>query len=139
MANSFHLRVVTPEKIALDLEADALRVPAIDGLMGILPRHANMVAALDAGVLRYDEGGRQHHLFVSGGFVEVKGNEVSVVTQAGEKPSEIDEKRAREAEARARERMKGGKLVGGEPFDLVRAEFALRRALLRQSARGLAD
>lgn len=137
MAGELHLRVITPDKIALDTHTDSLRVPAVDGLMGILKRHAPMVAALDSGVLRWNEGGKPRHMFVSGGFCEVKDSEVRVVTQAGERPAEIDETRAREAEQRARERLKVGKSATGEPLDTARAELALRRALMRLSTKSL--
>jgi hypothetical protein len=52
-----------------------------------------------------------------------------------EKPEEIDEERAREAEKRARERLAVGKAEGAEEIDLLRAEAALRRALMRLKAR----
>jgi F-type H+-transporting ATPase subunit epsilon len=137
MAADLHLRVITPDKIALDVRTSSVGIPALDGRMGILNRHAPMVAALDAGVLRWDENGKPRHMFVAGGFCEVQGEDVRVVTQAGERPAEVDEKRAREAEARARERLRGGKITPGEPFDTVRAEFALRRALMRLSTKSL--
>ena len=139
MAGQLHLRVITPDRIALDTRVSGLRVPALDGSIGILPRHADMLAALDIGVLHYTEGGQSRDLFVSGGFLEVAKNEVRVVTQAGERPEEIDEQRAREAEKRARERLRTGRTPGGEPLDLLRVELALRRALMRLSARNSAE
>ena len=45
MAGQLTLRVITPEKVAVDTTADSLRFPAIDGLMGVLPKHAAMIAA----------------------------------------------------------------------------------------------
>jgi F-type H+-transporting ATPase subunit epsilon len=74
-------------------------------------------------------------MFVSGGFAEVRDNTVRVVAEAGERPAEIDEVRAREAEARARERISHDRVESGEPIDLLRAEYALKRALLRLQAR----
>lgn len=135
MAGTLTLRVITPDRIALDAEVEALRVPAVDGSLGILPRHAPLVAALDSGLLRYTSSGKERVLFVSGGFAEVRGGTVRVVTEAGEKPEEIDETRAREAEQRARERLAGTiKPMEGEPLDLVRAELSLRRAIWRLRA-----
>lgn len=128
------LRVITPDRIALDRQVTAVTVPALDGEIGILPRHAPMIAALDAGILRYTAEGRVQYLFVSGGFAEVRGETVRVVTEAGERPTEIDEARARAAEKRARERLSVAK-TGGDPIDLLRAEASLRRALMRLSAR----
>jgi F-type H+-transporting ATPase subunit epsilon len=135
MAGTLTLRVITPERIALDTQVQSVRVPGTDGSLGILPRHAPMVAALDTGLLHYRIEGQEQLLFVSGGFAEVRSGTVRVVTEAGERPEEIDEARAREAEQRARARLAGTlEPVAGEPLDLVRAELALRRALWRQRA-----
>jgi len=129
------LRVITPDRIVHDGEVTSVRVPGVDGSIGILPRHAPMVAALDAGLLRWREGTKEHGMFVSGGFAEVRGSTVRVVTDAGERPQDIDEARARDAERRARERLVQGKAAEGEPLDVLRAEAALRRAVMRLQAR----
>ena len=131
MAGQLTLRVITPEKVAVDTTADSLRFPAIDGLMGVLPKHAAMIAALDVGELTYQAGGREHALFVSGGFVEVRDNTVRLVTQAGEAAEDIDEERARAAEKRAREKLDAVQSGGAKDVDLIRAQAALRRAILR--------
>jgi F-type H+-transporting ATPase subunit epsilon len=125
------LRVITPDKIALDSAVGSVTIPGMDGQIGILPRHAPMVAALDAGQLSYEEGGARRAIFVSGGFCEVRGATVRVVTEAGEKPAEIDVERAKAAERRARERIAARREDGKAPVDLLRAEAALKRALLR--------
>jgi F-type H+-transporting ATPase subunit epsilon len=135
MAGTLTLRVITPERIALDLSVSSVRIPGVDGSIGILPRHAPMVAALDAGLMHYRIDGREEVMFVSGGFAEVRDNTVRIVSEAGEKPDEIDEARARAAEARARERLSQERVLEGEPIDLLRAEVALKRALLRLQTR----
>jgi|688.fasta_scaffold02830_21 F-type H+-transporting ATPase subunit epsilon len=134
MAASLTLRVITPERIVLDAEVSSISIPATDGGIGILPRHAPMIAALDTGLLRYKLGGKSHVMFVSGGFCEVRGATVRIVTEAGERPEEIDEERVKEAEQRARERLRSGQVTEGEPLDLLRAEAALRRAMWRMKA-----
>lgn len=131
MAPQLTLRVITPERIVLDTQTSSVRIPGVDGSIGILPRHAHMVAAIDVGPLKYVENGAERAIFVSEGFAEVKDNTLRVVCEAGELPEEIDAKRAREAEERARARL-AGKRVEGDPVDLARAELALRRALMRQ-------
>ena len=135
MAGELTLRVITPDRIALDVRVESVRLPGVDGALGILPRHASMVAAITVGELFYVEQGVRKRLFVSAGFAEVRANTVRVVCVAGELPEEIDEKRARESEKRARERLerKGKPLTEGELLDVVRAEAALRRALMRLS------
>jgi F-type H+-transporting ATPase subunit epsilon len=88
-----------------------------------------MVAALDAGELLYRQNGREQLLFVAGGFAEVRDGTVRVVSEAGERPAEIDLERARAAERRARERL--ASVRKGENIDVLRAEAALRRAMVR--------
>ena len=135
MAGELTLRVITPERIVLDARVESVRLPGVDGALGILPRHAPMVAAIAVGELFYVEQGVRKSVFVSEGFAEVRDNTVRVVCEAGELPEEIDEARAREAEKRARERLAhpGVPMSDGETLDVMRAEAALRRALMRLS------
>ena len=131
MAGSLTLRVITPERIVLDEVVDTVVVPATDGLTGILPKHARMVVALDAGDLKYRGGGAEQHLFVAGGFAEVANDTVRVITEASERPTDIDVERAQQAAERARERLHERQRGGDEPIDVLRAEASLRRAMVR--------
>jgi F-type H+-transporting ATPase subunit epsilon len=131
MAGSLTLRVITPEAIVLDEAVESVVVPASDGLTGILPRHAPMVVALAPGNLKYTRGGSAQHLFVAGGFAEVHDDTVRVITQASERPSDIDVERAEQAAARARERLRAREASPGEDLDVLRAEAALHRAMAR--------
>jgi len=108
MADSLTLRVITPEAIVVDTTASTVKFPGLDGLMGVLPRHAPMVAALDAGHLSWTEDGVARNMFISGGFAEVRDNTVRIVTEASEPASEIDVDRAERSAERARERLRGG-------------------------------
>lgn len=132
MAQDLTLRVITPDRIVLDTTASTVQLPGLDGLIGVLPRHAPMVAALSEGALTFDEGGGKTGMFVAGGFAEVRGNTVRVVSQASEAPTEIDVERASKAADRARERLKNRRVEeGSEEFDILRAEASLRRAMMR--------
>jgi len=131
MAGSLTLRVITPDAVVLDEVADTVVFPALDGLMGVLPMHAPMIAALGAGQLEYTSGGQKHQLFVAGGFAEVRNDTLRVITAAGERPSEIDVERAERAAERARERLKTRQVDGEDAFDVLRAEASLGRALVR--------
>lgn len=75
--------VVSPERVLYEGEASAVVVPAYDGLVGILPRHAPMLALLGEGTMRVTtaDGGRSFS--VSGGFVQVRADAVRVVTERG--------------------------------------------------------
>lgn len=140
MAQDITLRVITPDRIVLDTTASAVQIPGLDGLIGILPRHAPMVAALDAGALMFEKGGGKEGMFVAGGFAEVRDNTVRVVSPASEPPGQIDEGRAERAAERARRRLHARQAEDGaretaaertDTFDAVRAEASLRRALMR--------
>ncbi len=74
--------VVSPEQILLEAEAGSVVVPAYDGLLGILPRHAPMLALLGKGELKVKlKDGGERRFRVSGGFVQVRSNNVRVVTE----------------------------------------------------------
>ena len=97
MAGNKQLRLVlvTPEKTLLDQPVDELRFPLYDGQMGVLPGRAPLVGRLGVGELHFKEaGGGQHSYFIDGGFVQVKGTVVSVLTNAAMLSSEISRKSA---------------------------------------------
>jgi F-type H+-transporting ATPase subunit epsilon len=89
------LEIVTPEKRVLDLEVDSVTVPTATGEAGILPNHAPLISALKPGILTYSSKGAVDKLAVSGGFVEVSNNAVSVLADSAETADEIDVAQAR--------------------------------------------
>ena len=98
------LEIVTPEKKVFDADVDSVTVPTATGEAGILPNHASLVSALKPGILAYSNKGSVERLAVSGGFVEVSNNRVSVLTDTAESAGEIDLAAARsEKEAAERE------------------------------------
>ena len=95
------LEVVTPERRVLAEAVDAVTVPGLNGELGILPGHTPLISQLQTGVLSYTQGGTTHRLHVSGGFVEVNADRVSVLAEVAERPEEIDAARARLAREHA--------------------------------------
>lgn len=89
------LEIVTPEKKVLDESVDSVTVPTASGEAGILPNHAPLISALKPGILSYSNKGTTERLAVSGGFVEVSSNKVSVMTDTAESAAEIDADAAR--------------------------------------------
>lgn len=84
------LEIVTPEKRVLDAEVDSVTVTTATGEAGILPNHAPLISALKPGILTYSSKGVSEKLAVSGGFVEVAGNTVSVLADTASTADEID-------------------------------------------------
>ncbi len=81
------LEVVTPERRVLSEEVDMVVVPGLGGELGILPGHTPLISQLQTGVLSYTQGGRTSQLHVSGGFLEVRDDHVSVLAEIAERPS----------------------------------------------------
>src|SRR5258708_26196655 len=94
MAEQLHLEVVTPERRLLSEQVNSVTVPGRGGELGILPVHAPLISDLQTGVLSYNEAGTTFPLHVSGGFVEVNDDKVSVLAQITERSNEIDSSRA---------------------------------------------
>jgi F-type H+-transporting ATPase subunit epsilon len=84
------LEIVTPERRVLDETVDSVTIPAVNGEVGILPNHAPLISALKSGILAYTKGGTTEKLVVSGGFVEVGADKVSVLTDIAETSEDIN-------------------------------------------------
>ena len=95
MADKIQLEVVTPERRVLADPVDMVTVPGLGGELGILPGHTPLISQLQTGVLTYVQDGKSSQLHVSGGFVEVRDDHVSVLAEVAERPDEIDAARAR--------------------------------------------
>jgi F-type H+-transporting ATPase subunit epsilon len=133
MADKITLEVITPEKIALREMVDEVIVPGTSGELGILPDHTPLISQLKTGVLSYRQGADKKLVHVSGGFVEVLPDKVSVLADIAERPEEISLERAQRARERAERRINSH----DDGTDFQRAELKLERALVRiQLARG---
>lgn len=127
MADKLQLEVITPEKVSLRETVDEVILPAVGGELGILPEHAPLISQLSTGVLTYRQGAEKKQLHISGGFVEVLPDKISVLADIAEKPEEIDVDRARKARERAEKRL----AATSEDVDLNRAQLKLQRAQTR--------
>lgn len=98
------LVLVTPEKTLFDRSVASIRVPLYDGSAGFYPGRAPLVGRLGIGELRLaDTSGSEESYFIDGGFAQVKGNTVSVLTNAAVSVSEISRKRAADMVTEARD------------------------------------
>ena len=124
-------KIITPEGIVIsEDQATGVYTTASEGSIGILPHHMPLVATLEPTTVHYTTASGSENAFVSGGFLEVSNNEVSIITPVAEKADEIDFERAERARARAEEY-----LLKRENIDIARAESALARANARLSLR----
>lgn len=114
------LEIVTPEKKVLETDADSVTVPTASGEAGILPHHAPLVSALKPGILTYSVKGNTEKLAISGGFVEVSSDNVSVLVDSAENSEEIDVAAAKEAREAAEKAISSAGIVEAETADLSR-------------------
>ncbi|MEC9280150.1 MAG: F0F1 ATP synthase subunit epsilon [Chloroflexota bacterium] len=122
------LEIITAERQVFSDEVDMVVAPGIDGQLGILPRHAPLMTMLKPGELTVRKAGEEDlYVAVSGGFMEVLGNRVSILADACERSDEIDEERAQQAVQRAQERLASR----SEDMELERVMASLRRAQVR--------
>ena len=122
--------VVTPNGPVFESDAEMISVRAQSGELGILPGHIPMVAPLQIGALRVKTAGKTELVAISGGFVEVRPDTVTVLAQSAEHSSDIDVTRALKAKERAEARLGEHKQ---DEIDFKRAELALKRAINRLS------
>ena len=127
MGSSIAIEIVTPERLVKQTQADSIVVPAVDGELGILPNHAPLLAQLQPGAIRLSHQGEVELFAVSGGFIEVDKNKVSIFAETAEIAHEIDEERAHQAAERAKVQIQAATSDG----DLAIAEANLRRAMVR--------
>jgi F-type H+-transporting ATPase subunit epsilon len=89
------LEIVTPESRVLDEMVDTVIIPTRNGEIGILPGHAPLISQIKSGILSYTTGATTNKLVISGGFVEVGVNRVSVLADVAENAEQIDTTKAR--------------------------------------------
>ncbi len=121
------LEIITAEQQVYSDAVDMVVAPGLEGQLGILPHHAPLMTALQPGEILIRKDGDDSFLAVSGGFMEVMGNRVTILADACERSDEIDEQRAQEAIERARERINSRE---GD-VQLEQAMASLRRAQVR--------
>ena len=131
MADLFTLHVITPERRFYDGEASMVELSTTEGDIGVYRNHIPLTAIVAPGVLKIHEEGGVKEAALMSGFIEILPERITIMAEVAEWPDEIDGNRAEEARIRAERRLKE---ESGE-IDTMRAELALRRALVRLSLR----
>ena len=132
------LEIITAEQQVYGDDVELVVAPGADGQLGILPHHAPLMTMLQPGEILIRKDGADTFLAVTGGFMEVIGNKVTILADAAERSEEIDEARALMAMERARQRLESHET----DLQLERATVAMRRAqgrlnvVRRRRARG---
>jgi F-type H+-transporting ATPase subunit epsilon len=128
LPTELRLEFVTPARAIVHEHVDEVQVPGEEGSFGVLPGHAPLLAALATGAMWYRKGREIKYAFVSGGFVEVLPDRVSILAQVAERAEDIDAERAEAARRRAEEQLAKPHVVD---LDAERARIELMRAIAR--------
>jgi len=127
MSQKLILSIVTPEKQLVAEEVDQVNAPGSEGDLGILYDHAPILTNLRSGQLSYEKDGETIALVVSGGYLEISENRVTVLAETGEFLHEIDRERAERAHAGAEKLL----LTDLSEEEFVEAQKKLFRAIAR--------
>ena len=124
---TFHLDIITPSNIITYTNVSYVRIPALDGLLGVKPRHANAIIAVDIGEVKVITEENTLYFSTSGGYTDIKSEGVQLLLETLESVNDIDKSRAQESLDKARER------IQDKSYDLERASTSIKRAQNRLS------
>ena len=133
MAEKIQLEVVTPERRVVAEPVDMVTVPGLGGELGILPGHTPLISQLQTGVLTYVQEGKSFPMHVSGGFVEVRDDHVTVLAEVAERPDEIDAARAKLSRDKLEKQLSGW---AGSEEDFEVTKTKLDRSVVRLQLAG---
>ncbi|TMF98255.1 MAG: F0F1 ATP synthase subunit epsilon [Chloroflexi bacterium] len=120
--------IVTAERLVLSEEGvDEIVAPGIEGELTVLPMHAPLLTMIKPGVMRIKRGNDETDMAITGGFLEVRDDRVTILADAAERAEEIDVARAEEARRRAEQQLERREA----DVDLARVSAELQKALIR--------
>ena len=128
---TFHIEIITPEKVLISEDIDYFEASGIDGDFQILADHTPFLTGLAIGQLIFSKTGKKTHVSISGGFCEVMPQKTVILAHTAELSHEIDKARAEDARDRSQKRLESPQDTS---VDTERANAALLRALNRLKA-----
>ena len=133
MPTTLRLEIVTPEAKTYSEDVDMVTLPGVEGEMGIYPLHVPLLTQIAPGEIAVRKDGRDYHLAVGEGFVEITAGRVAILTDMAMKAEDIDEVKAEEARRRAEARLE--EKLDDEELAMVNAALAHSLAQLHVKRR----
>ncbi len=130
MAMTLHVDIVSAEKEIYSGRAEMVFAPLVTGEVGILPRHAPLIARMKPGEVRVRTGAEELHFYVSGGLLEVQPHMVTVLADTATRARDLDEAAALKAKERAEEALKNRQAN----IDYAKAQAELAEAVAQLRA-----
>lgn len=125
----FKLRIITPDRVFYEGNAQMVEFDTTEGEIGVLPGHIPMTVIVKPGILTIREEEETKQAALHAGFAEILPDTVTILAEIVEWPSEIDAERAQAAKERAQARLQ----EHAPNTDMMRAHTALQRAIARIS------
>lgn len=118
---TFSFEIVTPEKTVFKDTISEVIVPSVSGELSILPNHASLVTQITPGELTIKKDGKEYYLAVTGGFLEVHNNIVTLLADYAVRSEEIEIAKVEEAQKKAEKAMM--EKVSDQDFALAESQF----------------
>ena len=145
----FHIQIITPERVFFEGEGTMIEMNTTEGEIGCYPMHVPTTVVLSPGIVTIHDAKPDKDIeipevtrsdgsiiaAVHAGFAEILGEKVTIMAEIAEWPSEIDVSRAEAAQKRAEARIS----ARNDELDMMRAENALRKSLVRQKLGSLGN
>jgi F-type H+-transporting ATPase subunit epsilon len=130
--DKFKVRIVTPERVFYEGEADMVEMNTTEGQIGCYPGHIPLTVIVKPGVLNIHENGEIKTAALHAGFAEILPDSFNILAETVEWKDEIDEERARASLEAAKKRLESK--TDTDDLERSRAETALQRAITRIDA-----
>lgn len=133
MASTLRLEIVTPEGTAFSDDVELVTIPGVEGQLGVLPHHVDLMTRMAPGEMLVRRAGRDEFIAIGRGLVEITGSRVSIATDMAVSAANIDEAKAEEARRRAAARLR--EKLSSEEVASVNAALLRSLAQLRVKRR----
>jgi|SRR5580765_2462346 F-type H+-transporting ATPase subunit epsilon len=133
MADTLKLEIVTPAGVTYSEDVSMVTMPAVDGQIGVYPKHIPLMTRIEPGEIIVLRNGTQDFLAVGAGLVEITGDHVGILTDMAVAAKDIDAAKAEEARQRAAARLRDK--LSDEEVAAVNASLARSLAQLRVKRR----
>ncbi|MBU1036429.1 ATP synthase F1 subunit epsilon [Patescibacteria group bacterium] len=124
-------KIVTPERVVYEDEVDQITLPTTSGEITVLPNHIPLVSSLNAGEVLIKKEKEEIPMVISGGFVEISSNNLTILADTAERVEEIDEARAEAARKKAEELLSRKEQIATEAVDYTALAVKMEKELAR--------
>ena len=125
MANMVQLEIITPTKVFDEGQVEYVRAPSLDGLFGVQSKQAPAIIAMKTGEIKVVKEGKTNYFSTSGGFADIRPENVQLLVETAERAEDIDKDRAQMALEKAK------KSLQSTDANHARARTALERSKIR--------